>query len=202
MAKKSIILVAALLITAKDNADIVEYNLHCDRSYWPGSTWTADFDVGTAFTEISHIYIDWSGSITAAKFEPIYFPIPGFEPYRDGYFKAELYEFNSSGSLDNRFVYRGEQTAPAPETFDLQSEFSLNDYSPFLDGVGSIKIKFGQTYPFEWYAEPRIIRIVSNASGQLNPAKLIIDGTIIPEPATLFLLAFGALTLRNKRFCS
>jgi len=200
--KKSIILLAALLIATKANADIVEYDLNCEGSYTVGKNWTADFDLGIIFSEISHIYIDWSGSIKATKFEPIYFPIPGFEPYYDGYFRAELYEFNSSSSLAHRSVYRGEKTAPNRETFDLQSEFNLSNYSPFLDGVGSIKIKFRRTHPLLWYADIPVIRIVSDASGQLDSAKLIFDGTIIPEPAAFFLLAFGSLTLRKKLFCS
>lgn len=202
MPKKSIILVAALLITAKANAAIVEYDLNCQGSYWVGKNWTVDFDLGIIFSEISHIYLDWSGSITAVEFEPIFNPIPGFDPYCDGYFKARLYDSGSSTALASRSVYRGADTAPNPESFDLQSEFSLNDYSPFLDGVGSIKITFNQEYHFLWGSDIPIIRKLSNASGQLNPAKLIVDGIIIPEPATLLLLAFGTLTLRKKHLYS
>jgi hypothetical protein len=202
MPKKSIILLAALLIAAKANADIVEYELNCEGSYTVSQNWTADFDLGIIFSEISHIYLDWSGSITAVEFEPIYHPMPIFQPYYDGYFRAELYEFNSTSSLAHGSVSGGQETAPSPESFDFKSEFYLNNYSPFLDGVGSIKIEFRRTHPLLWYIDPPIIRIVSDASGQLDPAKLIFDGTIIPEPATLLFLAFGALTLRKKRFCS
>lgn len=149
MAKKSIILLAALLIATKANATIVEYNLSCEGSYTHGSNWTTNFDLGIIFSEISHIYLDWSGSIRASEFEPIYHPIPGFDPYRDGYFKARLYEFNSTTPLAERSVYGGADTAPNPEPFDLHSEFSMSDYSAFLDGVGSIQIKFAQKYPLE-----------------------------------------------------
>ncbi len=202
MAKKSIILLAALLIAAKANATIVEYNLSCEGSYTHGSNWTTDFDLGIIFSDISHIYLQWSGSITANEFEPIYSPIPLFEPYYDGYFKARLYEFNFTTLLAERSVYGGADTAPNPEPFDLHSEFSMSDYSAFLDGVGSIQIRLGQKYPLAWYADIPIVRLVSSASGQLDPAKLIFDGTIIPEPATLLLLAFGTLMLRKKNFRS
>lgn len=47
------------------NADIVELPLDCNRVYSSHLIWTTDFDFGVPFTEISHVYMDWSGEITA-----------------------------------------------------------------------------------------------------------------------------------------
>jgi hypothetical protein len=197
MPGKSILLLTGLLIVTQANADIIQYNLNCGRSYWPRSTWTADFDLGTEFSEISNISLQWSGSIKAVEFEPIV-PIPNFPPYYNGYFKAQIFDLGSSTALATKSVYGGSTTAPAPQTFDLLSELNM-DYSPFLDGVGSIKITFNQKYPLLWYSDIPILRIVSNASGQLDPATLIFEGTVVPEPATLILLTLGTLFLRQKK---
>ncbi|MHC4149133.1 MAG: PEP-CTERM sorting domain-containing protein [Planctomycetota bacterium] len=198
MARKAIILLIAVLIVTKANADIVEYDLNCDRSYTPGSTWTADFDLGVIFSDISHIYLDWSGSITANEFEPI---VPGMiiDQYWYGRFKVQLRDFGSTGALAQKTITGGPGTAPDPEPFDLHSEFNMGNYSAFLDGLGSIKITFDQKYPLLWYSDIPIIRKVSNASGQLDPATLIVDGTVVPEPATLILLTLGTLFLRQKK---
>jgi hypothetical protein len=198
MAKKSIILLAVLLIVTKANATLVEYNLNCGGSYTLSTNWTENFNLGVAFSQVSHIYLQWSGSIKAAHFELIV-PIPISEPYCDGFFSAKLYEFNSSTLLANKIVYGGKDTAPNPESFSLQSEFNINDFSPFLDGVGTIKINLGQTYPIEWYSDIPLVKKVSDASGQLSPAKLIFNGTVVPEPSIFVLLSLGTLFLKRKK---
>lgn len=195
MAKKSIILVASLLITANAGADIVQYDLNCAGSYAENQIWTADFDIGTAFYEISGIYIDFSGSINASAY--LFLPSGPVESY-DAYFNPQLYELSSSTSLGSASVFRGQSSYPAPEPFDLQLQFDVSDFSPLLDGTGTIKIGFHPTFPVEMV----LMEKIADASGQLNPAKLIFDGTIIPEPATLLLLAFGSLTLRKKHLYS
>lgn len=191
MAKNSIILLVLLLITPKANAALVEYDLNCAGSYAENQIWTVDFDIGTAFYEISNIYIDLSGSIYASA----YFILPsGPIEACDAYFRPQLYELSSSTSLGFAYVFGGQSSLPSPETFDLQLQFDVSDFSPLLDGIGTIKIGFHPTYPTEMVLSEKI----ADASGQLDPAKLIFDGTIIPEPATLLLLAFGALMLRKK----
>ncbi len=194
--KSALLLIVALFVTTA-GADVVEYDLNCDGYYWLDRSWSTNFDLGVTFSEISHIYLHWEGSITAAEFEPI-FPNPIFEPYYDGRFIAYIRDFGSSTSLASKNVSAGEDTAPNPEPFDLQSLFSISDYSPLLDGTGSIKINFQQTYPLEWYFEPPIVALVSNASGQLDSAKLVFEGVIVPEPITILLFGLGSFALMRK----
>ena len=193
MTKKSIILVAAIFfMPVKTKAAIVEYDLNCAGSYAENQIWTADFDIGTAFSDISNIYIDLSGSINASAW--FFLPSGPLQSY-DAYFKPQLYELNSSTSLGSAYVFGGQSSYPSPEAFDLQLQFDVSDFSPLLDGIGTIKIGFHPTYPMEMVLMDKI----ADASGQLNSAKLIFDGTIIPEPSTLLLFGIGGSGL--MRYC-
>jgi hypothetical protein len=65
------------------NATIVQldlFDLGCPTEFnWDNSYWRTDFDLGVTFTEISNVYIDWSGEITAGlAVEPTR---PGQQPF-------------------------------------------------------------------------------------------------------------------------
>ena len=65
--KRAMVIVAAVLLGAGvAGADIVELPLACEGVYdFNQPYWTTDFDLGVTFTEISNVYIDWSGEITS-----------------------------------------------------------------------------------------------------------------------------------------
>jgi hypothetical protein len=185
------VLVVLLSITGADAA-IVELPLAAEGRYDVNSgPWEMDFDLGVTFTEISYVYIDWSGEITAGlAVDPMR---PGPQPFPLDVGISAYLGANPWPRL--AAVYGGEATYPEPEGFDLQSEFGLpgaTTWSDLLDGQGTIKI--GHVVlggPYLAYAEFGFV--------DLSSATLIVEGTIVPEPATLFLLALGAVMMRKKR---
>jgi len=183
------VLVVLLGITGADAA-IVELPLACEGKYTLEQTWTTDFDIGVTFTEISNIYIDWSGSIRAEFVEDLVtsdrFPM-------DAQFIADLYDLVTHDFCGRASLRTGAATYPNPEPFDLQSTFSNGGWSMLLDGQGTIEIGF-------WgVVRPGTYITIEEPIGQLNSATLIFEETLDPEPATLFLLAFGAVMMKKKR---
>jgi hypothetical protein len=174
-----VLLGASLPITAA----IVELPLDCAGQYDPDSPyWTADFDLGAAFTEIHHVYIDWSGQITGALAVEDSNPDP---------FPIDVGIYASLGS--NPYprwaqVWAGEATYPDPELFDLVSEFEVpgpTTWSDLLDGHGTATIGYQEMIIPGSYSEHGFV-VVSDGV-------LVVDGVIVPEPATILLLACGVL---------
>jgi len=183
-------LVVLLVITGADAA-IVELPLGAEGRYDCNSPYLqTDFDLGVAFTEISNVYIDWSGEITGGlATDPM---IPGPQP-----FPIDVGLHASLGSNPwPRFtdVYGGEATYPEPEGFDFQSEFGLpgaTTWSDLLDGQGTISI--GHVVlggPYLTYVEFGFVG--------LSSAILVVEGTPVPEPATILLSGFGIVGVRTK----
>jgi alanine dehydrogenase len=90
----------------------------------------------------------------------------------------------------------GETTYPKPEVFDCLSEFQLlgkTTWSDLLDGRGTIIIGY---------------KGLASAGGGvieygfviLNEASMVIEGTIVPEPATVLFLTLGVVGLRVGKF--
>jgi hypothetical protein len=154
-----------------------------------------DFDLGVEFSEISHVYINWSGEINAGLSQGIGDPEP--IPFY-GQLTAGIGPIPGEGWLRSASVWGGVSTYPDPEPFNLSSEFFL--YQPgvtwdsFLDGKERITI-----FIPSMVGDPPPI---SQGSVVLNNATLIVDGTIIPEPATFVLLGLGFLPIRRKQKCS
>ncbi|MHC4633209.1 MAG: PEP-CTERM sorting domain-containing protein [Planctomycetota bacterium] len=150
-----------------------------------------DFDLGVTFTDISHVYIDWSGEIMAGlAVDPMR---PGPQPFPlDVGLLASLGRNPGSRITD---VYGGEATYPEPEGFDSRSEFELSwstTWSDLLDGQGTIAIDYTVLGgPYVAYVESGFV--------DLSSVTLVVEGTPVPEPATLFLVAFGAVMMRKKR---
>jgi len=186
------VLVVLFGITAA-NAAIVELPLACEGSYDVNSVpWEMNFDLGVTFTEISHVYIDWSGEIKAGlATDPM---VPGPQPFPLDVGISAYLGANPWPRL--AAVYGGEATYPEPEGFDLQSEFGLpgaTTWSDLLDGQGTIKI--GHVIlggPYLAYVEFGFV--------DLSSATLIIEGTPVPEPATVLSLCLGILLLNKRTF--
>ncbi len=177
-------------------ADIVEldlFDLGCPSVYDPDSLyWTMDFDLGVTFIEISNVYIDWAGEITAGLVEDFENPDDIFiYPIDAGIFASlGVYPF-----LSITTVMGGETTYPDPQVFDCLSEFRLlgTTRSDLLDGQGSIAIEYNQTSLTGWRD------YIEYGSVTLDRAALIVEG-VIPEPATILLLGLGLLLLKRRTF--
>ena len=179
---KKMMLSALIFIAGVTNGAIFELPLECEGEYGLGDTWTTTFDLGVGFTEISNVYIDWAGELTAFQGMPV--PIAS-------QFVASLYESDPQDYFSRAYVAGGVATYPNPKPFDLQSVFTDDDWTLLLDGQSSIEIWFGDT--------PHPTGSGGAAgTGSLNSATLVIEGTVVPEPITLALFGFGFLFIRKR----
>jgi len=171
----------------KVNAEIVQVPLNCAGTYDINSPYQQiDFDLGVTFTEISHVYIDWSGQITAGL--AIYYSDPENPFPVDVEIRASL---GSNPWPRLTYVRGGKTTYPDPMFFDTLSEFDWQDstWSDLLDGEGTIRVS---------YIEPIIGdgRVETSGTIILNNASLVVDGTVVPEPATYLLFTIGIAGIR------
>jgi hypothetical protein len=184
--------VIVLILAVGAFGDTVELPLTGSAGFYDVNTpaWTMDFDLGVTFSEISHVYIDWSGEINASLTQDIGDPepIPGY---------GRLWSYiDAYPPTRSRFtmVAGGISTYPDPETFNMQSEFLLDPgatWNSLLDGKEAITIE----YP-EFISTAQII---DYGSATLNEATLVVEGTIIPEPSTLVLLGLGFTQVLHQK---
>jgi hypothetical protein len=176
-------------------AEIVEFPLNgCAGTYTVDTPyWTSDFDLGVTFSEISHVYIDWSGEINADLYPGNPDPLPGY-----GKLVAGIGPIPGEGWLRSASVLGGVSTYPEPEPFGKSSEFFIYQlgvtWDSLLDGKESITIFIPSVA-----GDPPPI---SQGSVVLNNATLVVDGTIIPEPATIVFIGLGIMSIRRRRTIS
>jgi hypothetical protein len=184
------IIVLPLAFAGMAKADMVELPLNCAGTYDINTPYrTIDFNLGVTFSEISNVYIDWSGEITAGL--AIYYPDPCNPFPQEVGIRASL-----GGNPWPRLttVWGGEETYPEPEPFDSLSEIpaSTSTWSDLLDGQGTIRIQYEEVIMTNG-------KYIEHGLGKLDNATLIIEGTVIPEPASFFLFALGGLFLKRAR---
>jgi hypothetical protein len=174
-------------------ADTVELNLFdlgCPTRFdFDSPYWQTNFDLGVTFSEISHVYIDWSGEITAGR--AIYYTDPCNPFPQDVGIGARLYE---GPWLHHTTIWGGESGYPAPESFACVSELLYGDpgWSPLYDGKANIGIQYKELIMLDG-------RYIEHGSVVLDSAKLVVDGTVVPEPSTLVLLVLGFTQIIRRR---
>jgi hypothetical protein len=192
----AIIVIMVLGLAGPSEAVIVELDLlslgcptelNIDSIYWQ-----TNFDLGVNFVEITNVYMDWSGGITAGL------AIDSYNP--DEPFPLDVGVYASLGSNPHfriTDVWGGDATYPAPEPFDNLSEFELSGtttWSDLLDGQGKITVGYTEYYFADGYS-----RYTEHGSVFLDKAILAVEGIAVPEPATLLFLGVGAMTLFVKK---
>jgi hypothetical protein len=173
-----------MALAAGASGEFIELPLNCAGTYdFNTPAWTSDFDLGVTFSEISHVYIDWSGEITAGlaiRYTDTCNPFP-----RDVGIKAGFYP-----PLRTAEVWGGEGTYPVPEPFDVLSQIGGTNWSDLLDGKANIEVEYDEIIML--YGE-----YIEHGSVVLDEATLIVEGTVVPEPATLTLLGLGGIFLKK-----
>ena len=182
-----------VLIASPVQADLVELDLlalGCPTVHdFDTPQWSYDFDLGVEFSSIDHVYMDWSGEISASMVDHIGNPDP--------YPSVTGIESAIGSYPSYKYLYRwgGIISYPDPETFDEMTEIVEGSMplSDLYDGSGIITISY--TLPIlpgtHWYVE--------YGSVSINKTKLIIDGNVIPEPASFLIMVLGGLMLRINK---
>jgi len=195
MKTKVIITILFLLAGAGPaGAGIVEldlFDLGCPTEFnRDNPEWQTDFDLGVTFISIDHVYIDWSGVITAGL--AVHNDNPG-EPYPLNV--AIGSSLGSNPYIRSADFWGGGGTYPSPEPFEMLSEFELigpSVWSDILDGKGSINMVYLELFIISG-------NYVEGGQISLDKAVLIFDGTIIPEPLTIILLGMGTIVIIARK---
>ncbi len=117
-----------LLVLSESDAVVIEVPLACEGRYAPGQSWATNFDIGFTFTEITNVYIEWSGTITAEEVCPCADPCTTLPV--DGKFVVRLRKLNYYYEISHAYTRAGATTYPATEPFELQLELPELNYEP------------------------------------------------------------------------
>jgi len=142
--------------------------------------------------DISNISINWFGDITA-ELTFSQFPLPDGHTYlTPGGFSVSLYKTDiENDTFAQVFHYGGVDSHPDPEPFNLVQAFSDHGWPSFYNGVAFLEVSFaaGSSFPESYPLE--------EASGNIDSAILVIDGTVIPEPSSFLIITVGAFWIRK-----
>jgi hypothetical protein len=193
-----ILTVVILIIAGSAQADIVELDLlslGCPTEFNVFvDLWQADFDLGVTFSSIDHVYMRWSGEVTAGlALNTDMFGNPIGDPFNfDTGVSVNL------GSTPNWYIAEildGSDTYPNPKLFQIFSEFEPANWSNLLNGRGTVIVSYSCNLDV---VIPEMLRVIEFGSASLNEATLVFEGDIIPEPATILLLGMGILAVRLR----
>ena len=200
MLSKSILTNIFLLLSLANIAEAEAITLDllglgCPQEF-PGTWtyWQSEFNLGVTFSEISHVYIDLSGEITAGLAQD-YNPAT-FEPVGDPYPKKvgiNIY-LGSNPGIRSETLWGGELTYPDPEPFDSLMEIKLSyptTWSDLLDGQGTITIGYEELFTSLHSS------YIDHGNIVLNEEVLVVDGIVVPEPVSLLFFAIGLIEIRR-----
>ena len=163
--------------------------LDCAGEYRPNTVgypnvWSTSIDLGVSFSEISSVYVDWSGELTGGVYRGDGGSSDPCEVV-DGLFAAFLYEEEYYRFFSRAWQVGGESTYPEAEPFDVQSAFD-EDWPELLDGQAKFHLGIGSTASFD-------MLVVKHAQGVIESATLVVEGTVVPEPGGFALVVGGAV---------
>jgi hypothetical protein len=151
----------------------------------PPSGSSAAFDFGTYFIDVEQVRIDLRGTFTpgSAHGDGVQFPV-------DEWFEvpAEI-EVTMEPGVGSCFTFLN----PLESPFNMQQAFELHhgaSWDFLLDGTDEVTA----------YSNTPIMGgkvVVTPPTVEISEAYLVLEG-VVPEPATLVLLAMGALCLQAK----
>lgn len=110
------------------------FSLGCPTVFSSNSpSWQTDLNLGVTFSQISKVYINWSGTIVAEKVYPSATPETTLPV--NGKFIVRLDGANAN------YISAGAATYPSPESFESQTQLNFESYVPneiivrFADGT-------------------------------------------------------------------
>ncbi len=200
MRNKIVIWVVALIFVfgGTSRADVVSLDLFSlgvpTEFYYDTPYWQTNFDLGVTFTQISHVYVRWSGEFTGGL-------IMNLDTQTTSPVDVGLIAWFSH-PVRITSITGGKESYPSSEAFNYQSEIILSpseNWADIIDGTGTFSIE--NNYPI-FIPESHYV-FVEHGSVAPSSATLVIDGIVTPEPSTLVIFGvalpiFRCFTTRRK----